>query len=228
MSDNFVQVATGSGTTTAPVTLAGVVGGNDISVCFGIGSSSTPTIFSVADAQGAYTPRGALVQDAADAVAVQWFTLENANAGTHNIVGTSDSGSALDIIAVEVGTTAGASAFSGANQAHQSAPGTGTDGLSSGNVTVTAASTLLGISFDSASTNTADEPVAGTGFTSRLAALSTACGVYRLESKAVSATAPATFTAVLGASEFLTLGIAILNASATPPPTITLMGQVCL
>lgn len=214
MADNFVQVSSGSGNTTAAATLLGVVAGNTIVACFGNGSSASPVALSVADpVNGAYTARGARASDGTNNVVAQFFTLSNANSGTHVITGTTDATNGCDIVVFEIGSTAGASSFSGANQAFQSAPGTGTDGLSSGSVTVSGTSTLLGISFDSSSTNTADEPATGTGFTSRANALSANCGVYRAETKSAAANAATTFTAITGSQNFLTFGIAILNAS---------------
>lgn len=218
MSDLFVQVsALASGSTTAVATLTGVTAGSTLVAFFGNGSTSAPTTFSVADGQGTYTPQGARVTDPPDAVVLRAFTLENANAGTHTITGTSDSGNGVDLIVVEIGTTAGVGAVSGANQASQVAPGTGANALSSGTVTIPAAATLVCFSIDSASTATGDEPAAGTGFTSRANAQSANCGVYRISTIAASADRAANATAVTGGHTFETLGVAVLNAGAAAP-----------
>lgn len=214
MSDNWVQFAVGNGTTTAAATLSGVVPGNALLAFFGNGSNFNPVALGVADAQGSYLACGARAADSANNVVGQWFRLLNANTGSHTATGTTDSGNGCDIILVEVGTTAGASAFSDANQAHQSSPTTGTDALSSGTVAVTAAATLVGLCIDSSSTSVAQEPATGTGFTNRSGALSTNLGVYRLESIAAAADRAVTATAIVGTHEFLTFGVAILNASA--------------
>lgn len=221
MSDNFVQKTANTGTTTAAVTLAGVIAGNDIVVFAFDGSTASPTTLSVADGQGSYTARGTQISDTTDLVAGRIFTLENANAGSHVITVTVTTGDSCFLMAVEVGSSSGVSAFSGANQASQTNPGTVADTLSSGSVTVTAAATLLGFSTDSSSVTPSDEPATGSGFTTRDNNTSTAIGAYRLESIAASANAAATATAVTGTHNFLTFGVAILNGGVTD----TLMAQ---
>lgn len=216
MSDNYVQKNSAGGVGTAVATLTGVTAGNAIVAFFFNGTSSTPTALSVADGQGAYTAQGARALDASDNVVGQGFTLLNANAGSHTITGTTDGGASCFIEVIEVGTVAGASAFSGANQLHQSAPGGGTDALTSNSATATGAATLVGFSTDSASVTSTDEPNAGTGFTSRDNNTSGVIGAYRLETKAIAANAAATFTAPTGSHEFLTFAIVILNGGAAP------------
>lgn len=231
MSDNFVQKSNGSGTTTAVATLNGVVAGNTIVAFAFNGTTSVPTVLSVADGQGSYTAQGARALDGVDNVVGQGFTLVNANSGTHTITATTDTGGACFIEVVEIGTVSGSSAFSGANQQHQAAPGTGTDAVSSTSVTITAAATLVGFSTDSASVTPADEPAVGTGFTGRDNATNATIGAFRLETGDFPANQAATFTANTGTDQFLTFGIAILNGGGGGGgggPVNNLMGQICL
>lgn len=216
MSDNFVQQASGLGTTTCTATLAGVISGNTI-VAFLFNGGATGGITGVSDAQGAYIIEGPQGTDPTNAVRGQAFVLQNANAGSHVLTGTVQAGESCFIIAIEVGSSAGASAFSGANAALSVAPGTGADAISSGSVTVTGASTLVAFSTDTGSVATADEPILGTGFTSRTNNTNTTIGAYRLESKAVAANAAGTFTANTGTDRFVALAVAILNVGAAIP-----------
>lgn len=217
MSDNYVQSSSAGGVGTAVATLNGVVALNSLIAFFFNGTSSTPTVLSVADnIAGAYTAQGARAADASDNVVGQGFTLVNVASGTHIITGTTDVGASCFIIVVETGSASGASAFSGANQSHQSAPGTGANALTSGSVAVSAAATLIGFSTDSASVTPSDEPTVGTGFTTRDNNTSGVIGAYRLESGAFSSAQAALFTAPTGSHEFLTFGIAILNGGGAP------------
>lgn len=224
MSDNFVQKSSASGTTTAVATLTSVVAGNAIVAFFFNGQNGLTATLAVADGQGSYVARGTAISDIADNVTGRSFTLENANAGSHTITGTTNIGQACFIEVVEVGTSAGASAFSGANQAVQIIPGTGANALSSGNATITAAATLVGMCADTASANPVDEPATGTGFTSRDNAANATIGAYRLETGAFATDQAATATAITGTHTFLTFGVAILNAGVIGQ-TFTLMGQ---
>lgn len=209
MSDNYLQNAEASGTTTAVATLTLVTAGSSIVAVLWDGSGAA-SIHTVADGQGSYTAQGPSAFDNVNNVWVQVFVLENANAGTHVITGTIDASAACFLKVVEVGAS-GAGAFSGANSLQQTSPGTGADALSSGTVTVTGAATLIAMSTDSASVNTADEPAAGTGFTSRDNNANGTIGAWRLESKAVAADAAGTFTANTGTDRFVTAAVAILN-----------------
>lgn len=214
MSDNFVQKSSGTGTTTAAVTLNSVVAGNAIWAVFINGQNSAATL-SVSDGQGAYTALNSSVSDATDNVTGQGFLLLNANAGTHTITGTTNSGQACEIHVMEIGTTAGLSALAGSNSASQTNPGTGANAVSSGSMTISAAATVAGFSTDSHSTNPTDEPAVGTGFTTRDNGASTTIGAFRHESGAFATNQAATFTAITGTDTFLTFGVAILNAA--PP-----------
>lgn len=215
MADQFVQYGEGStGTTTDSVTLTGVTAGNTIVAFLWSGSDSAPASASVADGQGSYTLRGSSAADGVNAVWVQGFVLENANAGSHTITGTLPSGTATFIAAVEVqGPTSGA--YSGGNALFTSNPGTGTDAISSGSATISAAATLIGMASDTATVNVAAAPAVGTGFTSRTANANSTIGSYRVETKAASSNSAATFTAASGqgGSNYVAVAIAILNAS---------------
>lgn len=213
MADQYIQTAEGSGTTTAVATLNSVVAGNAIVAFLFDGSNlSGPTTHTVADGQGSYTSQGSSALDTSNAVWVQPFVLENANAGTHTITGTINTGDACYLRVVEVGAS-GAGSFSGANSQFQSAPGTVADVVSSGSVTITAAATLMAMSTDTASVVPSNEPTAGTGFTSRDNNANGTIGAWRLESKALAANAAGTFTAVTGTDNYVTAAVAILNGA---------------
>jgi len=213
MSDNFVQAASNTGTTTCVVTLNSVVAGNNISVIAQCGSTDNPTIHTVSDTpNGAYTAKGSPLQDATNNVYTQLFVLENASAGTHTITFTSDASSALFAIAIETGTTSNP-AFSGSNGSVQASPGTGANALTSGSVTVTAAATQYCYSNDTSVDDVTKEPSVGTGFTSRANNSNSIVGAWRLSSKAASANGASTATAITGTDRFSTLGFAILNGA---------------
>lgn len=216
MSDNFVQKASATGTTTAQVTLPGVAAGNAIVVQFFNGQNGATATLSVSDGLS-YTALGSAIADATDNVTGQSFVLLNASAGSHVITGTTNAGQACEIHATEVGTTAGVAALAGSNQAFQSNPGTGANILSSGAIPIIGPATVVGFCTDSASTNPTDEPAIGSGFTTRDNAASTTIGAFRLESGAFSTNQAATFTAITGTHNFLTFGVAILNAAGGVP-----------
>jgi hypothetical protein len=215
VSDNYVQNSgSNEGTTTASVTLNGVVAGNAIVAFLGDGNNASPTTHTVSDAQGSYTAKGSPSSDGVNGVWIQVFLLENANAGTHNLTGTVDTGNACFLIAVEVGTTTNPS-YQDAKSAFQSNPGTGTDALTTAALTITAASTIVALCNDSGLAG-GNPPVAGTGFTSRGTAASTFIGDWRLETGAFASNHAATATAGAGTggSNFITTGIGIVNGGA--------------
>lgn len=229
MSDQFVpgQIAFGpGGTTTDTCTLTGVTAGNTIVAFLLCGSDSAPTSAAVADGQGSYTPSTHTAGDGANFVFVQAFVLQNANAGTHVIVGTLPSGQAAFITAGETGgATTGA--FLGDNANFQNPPGSGTDAITTGTITgITGACTIVGIATDSANASGSAEPAAGTGFTSRGNNANGTIGAYRFETKGVSANAAATWTATVSTDNHISCAVAILNGSGVLPDT--LMSQICL
>jgi hypothetical protein len=116
------------------------------------------------------------------------------------------------------------------SRAAQQAPGTGTDALSSGNVTpASQPAALIGFGYD----DSANAVTAGTGFTDRgtLSNMDSAFGTRsRVEDKRLTATTavPATFTGSNGADNYITFGIVIpenatitLGGSALTPGTGT-------
>lgn len=209
MSDQFLQTTNGNGSGSASLTLTSVTAGSAI-VVFAF-DGSTGSTATVSDAQGSYGAKAPAAGPDANGVWGEPFVLENANAGTHNITVTTTGGNSTFAVATEVGSS-GAGAFSGANSAAQSSPGTGTDAISSGSVTVTGTCTLLAMSTDSAVVNVVDEPAVGTGFTSRASGASAVIGSWTLESKSVAANAAGTFTAILGLSQYITAAVAIKNS----------------
>ncbi len=224
MSDNYVQSGANTGTTTVAVTLTGVVAGNTLVAFLGDGTTSGPGTHTASSNNGGSLTAGGTATDSGDAVWFGCFTLPNANSGSHTVTGTLDSGNGAFMIVAEIGSTAGASSVTDTKAVHQSAPGTGTDALSSGTVTISAASTLVAFSADTASASTSDEPAAGTGFTSRVNAANGTIGAYRLTTKALSSSAAATFTAITGGDQFITFGVSVLNAAGGGPVTVGPVG----
>ena len=217
MSDQFVpgQVVSNFNTAAGPgnvaVTITGVTAGSTL-VAFALnGSRIAPVTHTVSDGQGSYTAQDTPITDATNLIWAQAFTLTNANAGSHTVTAQFDTNDHCFIAVAEV-LAPTVSPVSGAKGAFQNNPGTGANALSSGTVTVTAAATMVMFSADTASTATSDEPT--TGDTSRANNANVAIGAWRLSSKAVSANAAGTFTAVTGTHQFVTLAVAILNPSA--------------
>jgi hypothetical protein len=230
MLDQYIQTAEASGSGSAVASLTVSAGSAIVAFLWDGSNSSGPTTHTVSDAQGSYTPIGPSALDASNAVWVQVFVLENANAGSHTITGTVDTGNACYLRVAESGSS-GVGAASGANSLFQSGPGGATDAITSGSVTVTAAATLIAMSTDSGQVSIVDDPATGTGFTSRDNNANSTIGSWRLESKAVAANAAGTFTAVLGLDNYVTAAVAILNSGGGGGGgggTVTLMGQICL
>lgn len=219
MADNYVQSSSGTGTTTCAATLVGVTAGNTLVAFLFNGSSNSGGITGVTDVPGgAFTAKGPQPTDVTDFIVGQGFVLTNVASGTHVATGTVAIGNACDIFLVEVLTTAGAASFSGANGQFQAAPGALTDAVSSGSMTVSGSATMIAFSDDN------NNPVPGTGFTSRATGNDGIIGFWTLASAAVSANAAGTFTAASGQGGFnyITLAMAILNAPAAsiPPGSI--------
>lgn len=211
----FVQKGSNTGTTTVSVTLTGVAAGNRLTAFAWNGSTTTPTTHTVADAQGSYTPEGSPTTYAGNNIWAQCFSLDNANAGSHTITATFDSGNTCDLVVVEC-TAPTSGATLGTNGSQQTNPGTGANALTSGNITISQSCTLLAMSSDTNNVASANEPAAGTGFTSRDNNFDSIIGSWRLESKSVSSTSAGTFTAVDGTSAFVTIAIAIAEPGAAP------------
>lgn len=226
MADQFVQAGTGgTGTTTVTDTLASVVAGNSLVAFAFIGNSTAPATHTCADAQGSYTEQTGTGLPATDTGNTIWsniYVLANANAGSHTVTFTGDAGNAVFVALVEVqGPTS--SPVENARGADQVSPGTGTDALTTGALTIAQAVTLLGFLNDNTSTVGTNTPVTGTGFTSRKTGVNTTMGEWRIESVGVSANTAVTGTAVVGGDSFISLGIAIKNSGVTD----TLMAQAC-
>ena len=222
MSDQFVQTgAGGTGTTTATDTLTGVTLGNTLVAFAFNGSTTAPGTHSCADAQGTYTEQTGTGLPATDATNNIWsniYTLLNANAGSHTVTFTTTAGSSCFVVLVEV-TALSAGAIDNARGADQVSPGTGTDALTTGNLVISAADTLLGFLNDNSSVTGSDTPTQGSGFSSRGTGNNAVIGVWRVESGSAAANAPVTGTAITGTDDFITLGVAIKNpAGAVPRP----------
>jgi hypothetical protein len=212
MADQFIQSVEASGTTTAQasITASGVY--PLVAFLYDGAVSGTPTVHTVnSDLSGSFLG-GASASDGANFVFGQAFTILNPAAGLHTITGTVDTGNPCYLRVGEVqGPAAGAILDTKAQ--FQSAPGTGVDAVSSTALTFAGASTVIAMSTDSASVSTSDEPTAGTGFTSRANNANSAIGAWRLESGAFAANTAGLFKAITGSHNFITLAVAVLNAS---------------
>lgn len=215
MSDQWVQNGTGgTGTTTATDTLASVVAGNALIAFAFNGTTTNPAAHSCADAQGSYAAQAGTGLPATDAGNNIWsnvFVLANANAGSHTVTFTSDSGTSVFVVLVEVTAPTASPVEGAARGADQVSPGTGADALTTGALTIAQAVTLLGIVNDNSSVTGSDTPAAGTSFTSRQTGNNAVIGVWRVESQGVAANTAVTGTAITGTHDFITLGIAIKN-----------------
>lgn len=227
MSDGYIQRAvSGGGSSAQSATLAGVAAGSRI-VVFAFYGSGTPGSPAVSDSQGSYTAiMAAPVGPDPNSVWIQTYELKNANAGSHTPSFSWTGGGSGFIVAVEC--AADASTASTGSAADQASPGTGANALSSGSITISAASTVLSVAVDTSSISTTDEPSVGTSpfsFTSRDAGANSVIGAWRLQSAAGSSSGAATATAITGTDNFITVGVAVLNSGAVAD---TLMGQICL
>src|SRR5690348_10023441 len=146
MSDQFIQAGAGGiGTGTATDTLTGVTSGSTLVAFAFVGSTTTPVVHSCADSQGSYTQQAGTGLPATDAANFIWaaiFVLPNANTGSHTVTFTSDAGTALFVVLVEVAAPT-ASPIEDAQGADQVNPGTGANALTTGSLAVTQADTLL-------------------------------------------------------------------------------------
>jgi hypothetical protein len=211
MPDQYVQKNRGSGTTSATVTLTGVTAGNAIVAFLFDGASSSPTTKTVNDGT-AYTA-GLTAADAGNAVWGGIFTLQNAAGGDHTIVGTLDAGAGVELFVFEIqAPTSGA--ILDTKAFFSNSPGTGTDGITSGTLTIGSAATVVAISTASNTTSAGSIPNAGTGFTSRESGTSATIGAWRTETGAFSSNHGGTFTAPVGTDGFVTLAVAVANVSS--------------
>lgn len=211
-TDNYVQaVCNNSITGIDTVVITGVVANNTLAA-FAYNGSSATTPPTIGDGQNASWPaKGSAVLDATNLVAEQTYELDAATSGTHTVTTNNLGGVPGFLCVVEIGTTA-ATPFSGAVGQHQSSPGTGSGAATTTSVTVSAAATVVSLSTDTSVVSGTDEPTAVSG-TSRTAGSNTAIGSWTLQTQAASSNAAGTFTAIIGTDDFITAGIAVLNAS---------------
>lgn len=222
MSDLFIQSVIGAdGSGTATATLSGVATGSALVAFFFDGAAvggTEPTTFTVSDGT-AYTPSVAGAGSSTNQVYGRIFYRTNVASGTHTITGTTSSNHGK-VIAVEVGATGVVVISDGKNQL-QVNPGTGTDALTSGSLSIPGAATVIVFADDTSSLSSSDQPTAGTGFTLRNGATSNFIGAFNFGTGAFSSAHAATATAITStAHEFLTFGIAILNAESVELPSL--------
>lgn len=222
MSDNFIQVVTrgtvATDTTTSSVTLTGVTAHSAlVAFCFN-GQNSAPSTHTCGDGQNAsWTAQGSSQSDATNNVWGQCYVLEDANAGSHTVTFTTNSGNACWIGVVEVGSTAGSS-VSGSGGNFQATLTSGANTIfTSANVTVSAASTIVACACDTSSFGTGSSVTVGTSpftFTSRETNGVGVMGDYLIETAAAASSGAATAAANTNGLNYMILAVAILNTAS--------------
>jgi hypothetical protein len=222
VADQFAQTAKGSGTTTAQATLSNVKAGATL-VCHGYNNNNaSPAVMTAADGQGSYTALGAIIGDGANGEGARVFKLENANAGSHTVTLTTDSGNACTVMLTEVSTGAGVGAVVGFNQAFLTGPGAGVDAMLSGPAYCPDLCTILVMASDTMSTSGSDTPLVGANPQATKRANGTEVGAWQLSSFGQPFPVdyiPGKSTAPNGSHNFLISAVAILNGPQMPNPT---------
>lgn len=237
MAYAFVRQAENSSGSTAQPSIAtpsfggSVAAGNAFAWIVFYAHGSTRTV-TMSGNSNTYTEVGSLFSAANNAGAI-WGYAKNVNSGTTGVTGTFDINVDFPAILVQEfsGLATGTLFGSGETASSvQAAPGTGTNALTSGNITPGAQpAALVGWSFNFLS-NT--PPNAGTGFTSQTAVWSfgAAGNDLRPEDMRLTATTavPATFTATGGADNYMTVGMVLREAAGggggPSHQTLTLLG----
>ena len=207
------DTASVTGVTTAAQTITGVTAGNRILAFCANTSGPNPSTHTCSDGQGSYT-QGASIGDSTTNTYLTVFELLNANAGSHTVTFTTDSGNGTFIYLVEMtGPTTGASP-SAANT--QNSPGTVHGAVTSSSVTNAVSATLVGFCVDASSGSSSDQPAVDDGsITGNVFTLirhgddGATFGEWTTERKAISGNMAATFTAITGTHSFATVGIAV-------------------
>jgi len=231
MAYSVIQQAEGSSTSSGISTIAtaafgsAVTAGNQIVVFVATGAASSKTI-TVSRGSDTVTAAGTVFYNAAQSYEIQAFVIGSAAAGT-TAVTANFSGAINDpsILAIECsGLT---NTVAGSKYAEQDSPGTGADGVTSGNTgtLTTQPCAVFGLGYDITQVAAAP-PTAGTGFTSLTACWAFGGGVAwaRPEHKRVTATTalPSTFTASDGGSSFMLATVAIAELTGN---NVSMTGQ---
>jgi len=230
MTYAVIQQTEGSSTSSGISTIStaafgsSVTAGHQIVVFVATGAASSKTI-TVTRGSDTVTPAGTVLYNAAQGYEIQAFVIGSAAAGT-TAVTANFSGAINDpsILAIECSGLSGTVA--GNKYVEQDSPGTGADGVTSGNTgtLTTQPCGFFGIGYDITQV-AASSPTAGTGFTSLTACWAFGGGVAwaRPEHKRVTATTalPATFTAADGGSSFMVAAVAIAEGGTNYTLSVT-------
>jgi hypothetical protein len=131
------------GGTTISRTLTGVQAGSTLVLHLGYDYSSGTSVTSVADGGGNYTLRGSAVDDTPNTGRSLVYVRENVSAGDYTATATWSAATGfLRARLIEI-RGAAASSFEAATGQYQSTPGTGTDAVTSGNVTTLGTDRLI-------------------------------------------------------------------------------------
>lgn len=192
------------------------VGNGDTIVVFAGVSQDMTASFSASDGTNTYTRRQAQYNasnDHTEAILVA----ENVTAGTYTVTAAWDGGSRTNrtVYAIPLSGLKAASYQTGLT-ANQASPGTGADGVTTGNMTPSEQpACVIGFAFNVGSLNT---PAAGTGFTSIGTAWQLGGGtdLMRAEHKRITSTSAVALTETAGANvRHTSLAVILSEAGAT-------------
>lgn len=218
MAYAFVQQNAADAATTATtitVTLTPTAG--NLLVFGMMGDSNDTSSVVLSDNLGAHNTFTQIGTDLVTASAQRcaWYFAANCKGGATTFTVTYSASTRFRGIYVAEYSGIATSPFLNGTRAESAAPGTTADAISSGVANATSQPALVwgfGIDIDGGGT-----PTAGTGFTSRTAAWSSATSLARPEDKRVTATGnvAATFTAAVGTDDHAS-GVGIFAEAATP------------
>jgi hypothetical protein len=220
MAAAFVQEAdTFHGSPSSTITVALTVTAGSSLLVFALAGDTAPTCSD--DVNGSY---GAAVESLVDNIGLfnYAFCKDSCSAGSTTITVTSSGGNAYGIWAIEISGTSGLSGH--ASHADSSAPGAGTDAISSGNGTPGAQPGLM-VGFCACYFYGAGGEVSGTGFTTGALGWNgggSSLGRSERKSYAALTAVPATFTAGVGGSgDIFSTFVAFFPDSGGGPPPAT-------
>ena len=203
-----LQISTGA----SPRTLSVTISAGSTIVVFGTrGDASGATITASDPTNGTYTALGPQQNDGSTNTSIQSFYFQNAASGTYTISLTSAGSNGIGGWFYEC---SGQNIAPTGNSAVYLSGASGTDALTSGNVTISGSATLLGYAAEFSGTTAV--PAVGTGFSSDGSSTDGTIGSQRVEHKSASSTAAATFTAGVSTEAAAAFGVAVLEPVTGP------------
>jgi hypothetical protein len=166
-----------------------------------IQSTDTATSATISDSVNGSWPAAIASVDDTDSTALAWsaiFAIKNTAAGTPTVTATYGASTSFRGIVIMEIANVSTSALDKNTQQNQATPGTGADGVTSGNTATLTAQPNIVLGFGNNTTATAGPPAVGTGFTDQGSGWAWDLGiaVLRAESKTTTSTSAvaATFT----------------------------------